>query len=255
MRVRIWKAPAKNAPDEWTACSFDSGAVTAETLTMNNPTPGIPETAAGELRTLPAGQTLPLRLPLRPTLASGEDTGLVAVMNQFSLMQMQMFEQFQQTMLMMFQMFGSLQQDQMATLRQELDRVQELTRELQSLREALATSPAPQPAVREDPATLGTKCADFSPITTDIPVAGTAQIPVPQQVHAAMPVGNGNGKTMPSNSGPASTAAPQATSKQPAPAQNTQEMHSWLFQRMETIQQERQSRWQKILDMLGAKKS
>jgi hypothetical protein len=40
----------------------------------------------------------------------------------------------------------------------------------------------------------------------------------------------------------------------PLGGDSSQEVHAWLLQRMETIQEERQGRWQRILDMLGGKK-
>ena len=54
---------------------------------------------------------------------------LVPMVNQFGLMQQQMFDQFQQAMAMMVQMFGTMHRDQMEVIRAELDRLHELTDE------------------------------------------------------------------------------------------------------------------------------
>src|SRR5207302_5383852 len=58
---------------------------------------------------------------------------LAPLAHQLSLMQKQMFDQFQQAMMMMFQMFNTLQQDQMGAIRQELDHLHNLTQELTKL--------------------------------------------------------------------------------------------------------------------------
>ena len=52
------------------------------------------------------------------------------LVNQFGMMQQQMFDQFQQAIAMMVQMFGEMHRDQMKVIREELDRLHELTDEL-----------------------------------------------------------------------------------------------------------------------------
>ena len=59
---------------------------------------------------------------------------LVPLVNQFGLMQQQMFDQFQQAMAMMVQMFGTMHRDQMEVIRAELDRLHELTEEFHALK-------------------------------------------------------------------------------------------------------------------------
>ena len=66
------------------------------------------------------------------------ESTLVPLVNQFGLMQQQMFDQFQQAMAMMVQMFGTMHRDQMAVIREELDRLNELTEEFHALRAELA---------------------------------------------------------------------------------------------------------------------
>jgi hypothetical protein len=62
---------------------------------------------------------------------------------QFRLMQQQMFEQFQTSLLMMFDMFGALQRDQMGAIREELDELRRVTREIQVLQQEMAQRPLP----------------------------------------------------------------------------------------------------------------
>src|SRR5262249_60566137 len=56
-------------------------------------------------------------------------------------MQQQMFDQFQQAMGMLVQMFGTMHREQMEVIREELDRLHDLTRELQELKQELVRSP------------------------------------------------------------------------------------------------------------------
>ena len=75
---------------------------------------------------------------------------LVPLVNQFSMMQQQMFDQFQQAMGMLVQMFGTMHREQMEVIREELDRLHELSRELQELKDELARSSGrPSPSQSE----------------------------------------------------------------------------------------------------------
>jgi pSer/pThr/pTyr-binding forkhead associated (FHA) protein len=203
--------------------------------------------SAGRLRPAAARPGSALALPRPQALVPGgpvpADGGaaeayLSPLVSQFALMQQQMFDQFQQAMAMMVQMFRGLHQDQTALIRDELDRVQELTRELQTLqaqlnrpapaaattREAAAPGPAPAPAAVPSPAT------STGPAAPQAPAA-------PQRTVGAVP-----------------TAGPRP---QPAPADGVegQEFQVWLLDRMAALQEERQSRWQKILGFLGGNRS
>jgi hypothetical protein len=64
---------------------------------------------------------------------------LVPLVNQFSLMQQQMFDQFQQAMGMLVQMFGTMHREQMDVIREELARLHQLSDELQALKSELET--------------------------------------------------------------------------------------------------------------------
>ena len=95
--------------------------------------PGIPSLAnveaAGSEPHFPSG-SLAAELP---------ESVLVPLVNQFGLMQQQMFDQFQQAMAMMVQMFGTMHRDQMAVIREELDRLHDITDEFHALKTELAT--------------------------------------------------------------------------------------------------------------------
>ena len=80
------------------------------------------------------GPTIPGTL----TQVDSTESVLVPLVNQFGMMQQQMFDQFQQAIAMMVQMFGEMHRDQMKVIREELDRLHELTDELNALRTELA---------------------------------------------------------------------------------------------------------------------
>jgi pSer/pThr/pTyr-binding forkhead associated (FHA) protein len=158
-----------------------------------------------------------------PTLPSSpEQALLMPVISQFNLMQQQMFDQFHQTMLMMVQMFSTLHREQMDLIRDELDQLHGLTRELQELQAELVkhppakapapTAPAPQRSAR---------------------VSDPAGRPTPQRAPT------------PSAQPEAKPAAPSAP--QPAAGQDNADIHAWLSKRIAALQEERQGRWQKIV--------
>jgi pSer/pThr/pTyr-binding forkhead associated (FHA) protein len=185
------------------------------------------------------------------------DLGMLQLMNHFSLMQQEMFDQFQQTMMMMFQMFGTLQKEQVGALRDELQRVQQLTRELQSLQETLDRSvqaqsapqrpavPAPcAPATGAPSAPLPVDPAKTSQRLADPPALSHPPTQVPKAP---------NGTEVPSAFATAAPASPASDRKAAHPGSTPEDLHAWLNQRMASIHEERQSRWQKILGMLGGK--
>jgi hypothetical protein len=141
---------------------------------------------------------------------NGSESLLLPLISQFSLMQQQMFDQFQQTLLLMAQTLGNLHREQMALVRQELDHIQDLTRQLHTLQleEARPASP-PRPTLAE-PSMVVTPPADA----------------------------------------PSSSAPPTSST-----LQFEGDVHAWLSQRLEALQQERQSRWQKVLGLLTGQRS
>jgi pSer/pThr/pTyr-binding forkhead associated (FHA) protein len=156
---------------------------------------------------------------------------LLPLVSQFQLMQHQMFEQFQQAIVQMFQMFSALHQDQVGYLREELARLHQVTQELHALQNQLAQHPPPAKTPHET--TLG---------------AGS-----PSRERQAMPPKQP--QPAPVQEKPKREAAPAGGS--PAPpevGEGSQDIHAWLSQRMAALQQERQGRWQKILDLLTGKR-
>ena len=76
--------------------------------------------------------------PLKLAPSELTESMLVPLINQFGLMQQQMFDQFQQAMAMMVQMFGTMHREQMEMIRAELDGLHDLTEEFHALKKELA---------------------------------------------------------------------------------------------------------------------
>jgi pSer/pThr/pTyr-binding forkhead associated (FHA) protein len=212
-----------------------------ETLSKPAASP-TPETAPSSVPSMPgtSGVEAPFETPplsLVPQLwpTPGESTAgnadvvqslLVPITQQMGLMQQQMFEQFQQAMLMMFQMFGKLQREQIGAIRDEMDRLHQLSREVLALQAELAKreQPAPERA-RSTPAAAGPRGVPNHVATN--PASRSAPAPNPAAESKPLPLPQG---------------------------QPEKDMHAWLTQRLATLQQERQSRWQKIVNFLGGRR-
>lgn len=200
--------------------SFSEIAATAP------PLPSVRQTLAGH----PPEQIAVVESVVEPIIA------------QFGQMQQQMFEQFHQAMMMMFQMFSSMHRDQMNLVREELDQIRKISSELEDLRTAAAKappapsssppSPKPPPTTApRGPASLGT----HPPVKPPHVINGISErtpAETTRRVRAEAP--------RPTTPNPQAPAAP--------PAQG--QVHDLLFQRMASLQEERQTRWRKILSMV-----
>src|SRR5688500_7266805 len=148
------------------------------------------------------------------------------------MMQQQMFDQFQQTTMMMMQMFGTLHRDQLQLVRQELDGLRELNREIVSLQAELAKHPAGDRVGRRAP-------ADPRPAVPPIPATSAPSSPGPTNPGSTNP---GPAKPPLHSELKATVAAPST-----AGAAAEEDVHAWLSQRFNHLQQESKSRWQKLL--------
>jgi len=140
------------------------------------------------------------------------------MVQQFSLMQRQMFEQFHQAMMGMFQSFGAAHREQMSDFRDELDEVRRLTQELQELQK--------QAASRNEEAAIART--------------------VPTRTESVAENGPSPSSTLKSGSAPETSLPEEPTFRRP-PTKSDAGVHSILFDRIATLQDERQSRWQRIL--------
>ena len=171
------------------------------------------------------------------------------LVQQFGVMQQQMFEQFHQAMSAMFQSFGGFYRDQMADLRDELEEVRRLTAELHALKaeaegrrdEAAAISapvplPLPPPYVGPPPYSGAAVVAPPKPPTSA--PRPTKPDPEPRSIPRTAAA---------STSKPADEPAPRRL----PPTKTDVGVHTLLTSRIAALQTERQTRWQKILGMLN----
>jgi pSer/pThr/pTyr-binding forkhead associated (FHA) protein len=215
----------------------------------------------------------------------------VVIANQFSQMQQQMFDQFHQAMMVMFQTFSTLHRDQMELVRQELDRVHELTRQLHALQAELSKQPAAakdpevQKLLKETQAETASPSADparaFSPdswqeafreAAQKVMTATTEPRQPSQAAPTADPLFTFSSDLSPRNvsEGIKEVAAEVSSSQEDMKpsldtGQSNQEsqsvppaaadIHAMLCQKIAALQAERQSRWQKIIGFLAGKQT
>lgn len=176
---------------------------------------------------------------------------LQPLVHQFAEMQQQMSDQFQQAMTMVLEMFGGMHQSQANIIREEIDRLQQLTEEMQSLQEEVAktqTAPAakPSPAPNHAAGTPASEKKKPPVLATPAPSAG---VPEPtrkiKDSHPALKTADETFKG----------GAPFLAADRDAPVGEgtAEEVHSWLFHRIEQIQTERKSRLEKIFGFLRGK--
>src|SRR5262249_60502163 len=109
------------------------------------------------LSTPSGGSLLPMPYqPLAPASAELVPSALpAALMQQFAMLHQQLLGQFQQSMLVMAQMFTALRQEEMELLREVLERVGKLKREVRGLtsKEKRRARSKPEAVLAEAPAT------------------------------------------------------------------------------------------------------
>jgi pSer/pThr/pTyr-binding forkhead associated (FHA) protein len=222
----------------------------------------------------------PAKSPGQALSASGEaGTAFLPLLNQFAMMQHQMFDQFQQAMVGMVQMFGALHREQMEAIREELGDLRSLTRELQGLQNQMASLPPLEqsalvgvaPASTSIDPTLELSLANLEQMACALG-NGTAPDTVPGTAHESRRPSavtrdpeelSAAENPVPSASGMADAVAdrpvgetslaselPSTESSRGPEVRSPEEIHAWLCKRMAALQQERQSRWRRILGIL-----
>ena len=227
--------------------------------------------------------------PIRLEKGDISESVLVPLVNQFGMMQQQMLDQFQQAIATLVQMFGNLHRDQMTTIRDEFDQLRELTREFQALKLELAVRFAvlsrtghgnadsrralrPHPSRRRglegcsEPRTNPSQetggAADpvadqIGPASGLVPpvLAPSSVLPLPRQFPRLVGPGPSHGVPLPG--APLDTPAQNSLiadrpRRRPGGSnlESDRDVIIWLHQRMMTLQQERETRWQKILKLL-----
>jgi pSer/pThr/pTyr-binding forkhead associated (FHA) protein len=163
--------------------------------------------------------------------------------------QMQLMESFHNDMAMMVQMFIAMHREFQGSVRDELERVQQLTRELNRLNarlgeipEAAETGPA-TPAKRPEgrPGTGRKEDRPRRSATTHPRTAHRADVPTgrPPKDPGADPGHRGRSAPIPEDPAKAGAA--------PGPRKESSEMYADLTQRITELQRERRGYWQRIL--------
>jgi pSer/pThr/pTyr-binding forkhead associated (FHA) protein len=269
VRIRYDTAPLTRP--RTTAPAGTAPAAEADVVRLNQerssrePGPVAPETPLPGFRGLPAvlgEKPSPVHLPalgaaarsIEPVQPAGSlaerqqavQALLAPVVEQIGQMQQQMTEQFQQTVQMMLQMFSTLHKEQVSTIRKELDRVQELTEQINALHGELANNGA-----QRTPSTSGAQIKPSSkktPAKSDKDEA-TELLPTLDAALRERP-------TLPETEHELSaepSAQPAAEAGKEAVEVSRDEMHARLTQRIAALQREQQSRWQRIIQTLVGK--
>ena len=151
------------------------------------------------------------------------DPSVSNLVQQFGAMQQQMFDQFHQTMMMMFEGFATLHRETSASIREEFEEVRRLSQEIESLRQETA------------------RLAEATTMSLQQPAFLQADL------HQGLPRnGHSEQRKAPSQPSPAPKVVP------PLPDPRV-DIHAQLCERLNSIESERQGRWQKILNMMASK--
>jgi hypothetical protein len=198
---------------------------------------------------------------LAPTLdrAGINETIVMPLVNHFATMQNEMFSKFQESIMMMVDTFGQMHREQMGLIRTEVDRLHDLTEELQTLQTELAMRPAPplatpvvppvpiMPAMEEPAlASVGTHVQELppqevAPAPELAPAPEVASAPEPMRVKP------------PAYSFTPAPKEPPLELPQPKEATTDGDVHLWLHQRINAIQRERQSILKKLFSFMAGK--
>ena len=205
--------------------------------------------------------------PLSATGGNGiSEAFVLGLMSQMAAMQQQFLEHSQQQMLMTAQLLTSLRSPQHG-VDEELARVQELTRELQTLRGQMAGELArrPPPSIPTAPdvapiVTTNSAVGLAAPTPTEtVPVLTPTESDLVEKPAEAVTTSEGVGMQPQMDSQGEVDVGPPPPPDNPAaePVEQRQrrthaavEMHAALIERMANLESERTSRWSKIIGAL-----
>jgi hypothetical protein len=270
----------------------DSGSVA--TPPAPNPSPKPQQLPVARIESLPEltdlrQVTAPLAAPTpmnMPSMAAS-DTTAVALMQQFAVMQQQMFDHTYQLLAVVTEAFQTAHNRQLQLIREELMRVHELNRELYDLnrqRGTVDTAPeasivagsSPVPGIDElkrrilgdgpagNPPTLpAADAVPGNPAASDRaaeptprarpapePAAAGAIGPNTPEPGAARRKNDRDAPETPPRKRRGKQAADRPANTAAASGSPNQDVHAWLSGRISELTQERSSRWQRILQLL-----
>jgi pSer/pThr/pTyr-binding forkhead associated (FHA) protein len=166
--------------------------------------------------------------------------------------QMQMMQSFHNDMVMMFQMFVAMHRENLDSVRYELDRVEQLTRELTLLKSKLGQRPGS--AETSPPVDAGGQRGE-SRVAPQMGTPRPEGAPRPPRQPGTRtdrkPHGNADGKPrVDSHSAPVAKDSGKSRTT-PPPPMRAAETYADLARRITEIQQERQGYWQSILKAIN----
>jgi hypothetical protein len=207
----------------------------------------------------------------------------VSLMQQFATMQQQLFDHTHQLLAVMAETFQSAHTRQMQLIREELQRVHELNRELTELsrqKGAEEAGPAAMAAASgeqavllaveelrqqtaEEPVTLdGDEPVTVETVATRTPPSVREKAPAPPAASEFAPATSPTERAAPPGTDQEKKAVAAGGDRTSAPAQKPRvpvesaqgpegkDMHAWLSGRINDLERERSSRWQRILQLL-----
>ena len=219
---------------------------------------------------------------LKLAAPEGTESILVPLVNQFGVMQQQMFDQFQQAMAMMLQMFGTMHREQMEVIQGELDQLHGLTEEVRALETNWRIRTLEEGETAANPSDIASEAAETEGNDTDRsgdngnfrgdenprprrddgslanqPSSWPSMSPEPKPSfaspaeHSPPRTSQASAPTPPTEGLQEPVAPPRGRADGPtAPADPERDSIAWLHQRIMTLQRERETRWQKILKLL-----
>jgi pSer/pThr/pTyr-binding forkhead associated (FHA) protein len=233
--------------------------------------------------------TAPLAAPAAvnmPSMATN-DTTAVALMQQFAVMQQQMFDHTYQLLAVVTEAFQTAHNRQLQLIREELMRVHELNRELHDLNRQRGTvdtapeasivagsSPVPgidelkrrllqdvptgNPMAQQSPGAIPARPAESDRVAAPPPLASPAPEPASAgamglntpEPAAARRKNDRDVPETPPRKRRGKQAADRPANTAAASGSPSQDVHAWLSGRISELTQERSSRWQRILQLL-----
>lgn len=160
-------------------------------------------------------------VPMAEPMAAPPTAVVLPVLKQLGDIHGQMFEQFQQSMLLMVQMFGQMHTKQMSQMEHELSRIQELNTELAKLQAEVARLAMMQ--------ALGSNSVAGPSSGSGVLLGGEPSTPRPKKVAHF----DSNEISLEGSGDPTA-------------------MKNYVVERINALQQERQSRWQKLVGCIAA---
>jgi pSer/pThr/pTyr-binding forkhead associated (FHA) protein len=185
--------------------------------------------------------------PGSPPATAGATPPMESIARQLVLMQREMWDQFMEALLILGRTLTRQQDEQFGIIREEFDRLRQLSQEIRSLQVELAEPTAQaDPPVPRGPRVArtanGRSQGEASPQSEDR--GGSRPAPPGGGGRAASPSGRN-----PQDSGP--SAAPRNGEGLPRnTGQADEDFHAEVSQRLEALQRERHGRWRSLLHLL-----